>query len=484
MTSSAGAAETKTSPTEWPIVAVEVLGFTDILERKEEVETALNQYLVSIDAGIQAEFVVNSWRNRENNLTMQLTDRENPIDLFSWRFYSSVDSLVKNDQVIALDQYRGVYPELFAMFPEKVYLTCQIDGKQYSLPNADSYGNFTAYMLRKSVAQKIGVEELDGQKITLEELNDILVKAEAAFPDQAWWSDMKPVSLMGIDALGDDYWLGVLMNCGIGQSEVVNYYETDEFKKWCEQARWYSDNDMVPADPESTVPTETLYQDRIVSGGYAEGYSMEYIRSLLRGLGHTGEGDFILMKLNDYIGTNSCVYNGWCISSLCKNPDAAMKLLYLMMVDENVCRYFTLGIEGVTYKVDENGCAWMADGLDDSTVGWNLSAPWMYPNQCISLPYNTESSNYYSDMKACWTDENLKFSNGMGFTFDTDFVYDEIKACQMVIDQYRDALIYGEVEVDHYLGRLNEELKSAGIDRIIEEKNRQYQEFRRRTADD
>ena len=85
---------------------MDVLSFTDQLERKDEVEQALNEYLVSIDAGVQAEFIVGTWGDRSNNLTMLLTDSDNPIDLFCWRFYSSVDALVKNDQVISLDYIR------------------------------------------------------------------------------------------------------------------------------------------------------------------------------------------------------------------------------------------------------------------------------------------------------------------------------------------------------------------------------------------
>ena len=469
--------EASDNPADWPVISVDVLSFTDMLDRKDEVQKALNDYLVSINAGVQAEFIVNSWGDRSNNLTMLLTDNDNPIDLFCWRFYSSVDALVKNDQVIPLEGYKDTYPELWTMFPEPVYLTCQINGEQYSLPNADSFGNFCTYMLRKTVAEEIGVADMDGPEITLDLLNEFITKAEDAFPDQAWWGDMAPLSLLGVDNLGDDYWLGVLLNRGVGETEIINYYESDEFRAWCEQTRWYNENGMVPADPENTVPTGTLYGDNVTSGGWVDGYSLEYVRSLLQGQGSTGEGDFVLFKLNDYVGTNSCIYNGWCISSLCKNPDAAMKLLNLMMTDEKVCRFFTLGIEGVTYQVNDNGCAMLADGVDDSTVGWNLSAPWFYPNQCLSIPYNTTMSTYYTDMEKCWFDEKSQFSNAMGFVFDNTEVYDQVKACQMIIDQYRSALIYGEVDVDKYLTKFNEELKAAGIDNIIAEKNKQFKAF-------
>ena len=63
-------------PESWPVISVDVLSFTDQLERKDEVEQALNEYLVSIDAGVQAEFIVGTWGDRSNNLTMLLTDSD------------------------------------------------------------------------------------------------------------------------------------------------------------------------------------------------------------------------------------------------------------------------------------------------------------------------------------------------------------------------------------------------------------------------
>lgn len=472
-----GAVEAANDVADWPVVSVDVLSFTDTLERADEVEAALNEYLVSIDAGVQAEFIIGTWGDRATNLTMLLADKDNPIDLFCWRFYSSVDSLVKNDQIISMEDYKAVYPELWNVYPEAVYKTNQVKGVQYALPIAESFGGFTGYYLRKSVAEEIGVDNLDGQELSLEELNEILLKAEAAHPDQAWWADMKSLPLLGIDSLGNSYWLGVLRNRGVGETEIINYYASPEFRAWCEQTKWYNENGMIPDDPINTVPTGTLYADHVTSGQYCDGHSLDYIRSLMKGHGATEDGDFVLFKLNDFVGTNDSVSNGWCISSLSKHPDAAMKLLYLMATDENVCRFFTLGIENVTYKITEQGTATLADGVDDSTVGWNLSACWFYPNQCLSIPYNTDDTEVFNQIMACWTDESAQYSNAMGFVFDNSAVYDQVKACEMVVDQYRDALLFGMVDVDEYLAKFNEELTKAGIDDIIAAMNEQYTEF-------
>ena len=38
---------------------------------------------------------------------------------------------------------------------------------------------------------------MDGQEITLDELNEIITKAEEAFPDQAWWGGYGAVIVTG-----------------------------------------------------------------------------------------------------------------------------------------------------------------------------------------------------------------------------------------------------------------------------------------------
>ena len=69
------------------------------------------------------------------------------------------------------------------------------------------------------------------------------------------------------------------------------------------------------------------------------------------------------------------------------------------------------------------------------------------------------------------------WSKAMGFAFDTEPVYDQYTACLAVVDQYLDALMYGQVDVDTYLPTFQEELKTAGIDDVISEMQKQFNVF-------
>lgn len=289
-------------------------------------------------------------------------------------------------------------------------------------------------------------------------------------------TDPTVTSYQEIDNLGFSDWIGVLLNQGIDQDTIVNYYETDEFRAYCEKCKMWADNGYYIDDPLNNTGMMASYvPDGIAGGGMFEAYSVDYAAALMSA--QIKNYEMVIFQLNDFVGTNATVYNGWNISSTCQNPDAAMKLLDLLYTDEKVARFLALGIEGETYELDENGCAWYPEGVDSSNVGWNLDCPWFYPNECLGAPFNTTLKTYFTDMTDCWTNPENKYSKAMGFVFDPANVYDQYAACSATVAEYRDALLYGQVDVDSAIEKFNEELKENGIDEIIEEMQKQYDEF-------
>ena len=243
-----GEAEAASDPADWPVLKMDIAPAAD-MHAQEDVQKAFNEYLVSINAGIQVEFVCIEFSQRGTVLTNMLTDSSNPIDLYTSRWYSNVSSLVKNDQCISLEAYRDTYPELFTMFPEQVYKALQVNGEQYALPVADAFGGFMVYVMRKDIAEEIGVIDLADTKITEEQLDEILAKAEAAHPEMSWINDNNQPKLEKVDNLGDDNALGVLMNYGVDQKEIVNFYETPEWEAYIERCKRWADSGYYIDDP-------------------------------------------------------------------------------------------------------------------------------------------------------------------------------------------------------------------------------------------
>ena len=464
------AEEQASNPDEWPVVTVQVPVLSDMPD-EEIVEDALNEYLVSINAGAKVDLVQMALGDLSTQLTLMLSDTQQPLDLFCWRFYSTLDSCVKNEQCISLEPYLDVYSDLWEMYPEKVLKTQQISGVQYAVPSVDSYGTYEVYILRKDVAEEMGIADRDGERITLDEMTQIMKDAKAAHPEYAYMVNTNDEPVIGIDTLGNSNWLGVLMNRGIGTKEIVNLYETQEWKDFCYRMKDWNEAGLLVDDPLNNEMTISQYNNGVAAGCYMGGYSPDYIKALIA----YSPYEPIAFQLTDLVGTSSSVLGGWMISSVCENPDTAVKILYLMSTDETVARYLILGVEGTHYSVDEKGIARRPEGVTQSTATWNQDCPWFYPNQCLSLPLETDMTTYYTDMLKA--PETAQFSEAMGFVFDSAEVYDEMAACTTVVAEYRDALLYGLVDVDTYLEEFNDELKAAGIDAIIEEEQRQFDEW-------
>ena len=64
-------------------------------------------------------------------------------------------------------------------------------------------------------------------------------------------------------------------------------------------------------------------------------------------------------------------------------------------------------------------------------------------------------------------------STAFGFQYDDTAVKSEVIACSAVIKKYKDGFLHGIYDLDTVLPEFIQKLKEAGIDRIIDEKQRQ-----------
>ena len=75
-------------------------------------------------------------------------------------------------------------------------------------------------------------------------------------------------------------------------------------------------------DPLNNELTFNQYNNAVAAGCYMGGYSIDYIRAL----NASSPYEAVYFPLTDLTGTSASVLGGWMISTVCKHPDAAMKL--------------------------------------------------------------------------------------------------------------------------------------------------------------
>ena len=67
--------------------------------------------------------------------------------------------------------------------------------------------------------------------------------------------------------------------------------------------------------------------------------------------------------------------------------------------------------------------------------------------------------------------------NNLGFVFDSTNVANEIAACKSAVQTYYKQLFTGSVDPDPTIKKMEAELKAAGVDTVIAEMQKQFDEW-------
>ncbi|TYQ16982.1 UNVERIFIED_CONTAM: carbohydrate ABC transporter substrate-binding protein (CUT1 family) [Acetivibrio alkalicellulosi] len=162
------------------------------------------------------------------------------------------------------------------------------------------------------------------------------------------------------------------------------------------------------------------------------------------------------------------------ISSTSQNPQKAMMFLELLSTDKYLYNLVTYGVEGVHYIKNNEYTFKYPDGINEFTTSYTL-APFTSGNMMLSYININFPRSLFDDYKI--------FSNSvlesplLGFDFDPTNVKKEISALLSISSQFEGPLKTGAVDPDIYLPKAIEKYKSAGLDIVLEEQQRQLDEW-------
>ncbi len=294
--------------------------------------------------------------------------------------------------------------------------------------------------------------------------------------------DMWPVAVSagenirnwGWDPLGDDTVnLGVLVDPT--DPTVSNLYESDLYKDLATEMYNWMQEGLIQADAVNTTETASTLMTAGTAFGYFTNLKPGYAEENSSSLGYE-------IAVVDIIPALACTNNvsraTWTISSGCDNPEAAMKVLNELYTNPELSNLYMYGIEGVHYKVLEEGGAsngqdiitW-ADGLDASTSNYAKSGTWIMPNQFIGNVWEGSAPDVWDQQREF--NDTAQKSAAFGFTYDSLSVTNEVTACTNVVSKYHKALLCGALDPATTLDQFNEELYAAGLQNIIDEKQSQ-----------
>lgn len=169
--------------------------------------------------------------------------------------------------------------------------------------------------------------------------------------------------------------------------------------------------------------------------------------------------------------TSSLQERMWAVPVTSKSPDKAIAFLDLLFSNAQVANLLSNGIEGLHYRQVAPGVITNVENADQSAPGY-ASVFSRFGDQMQVQHWLPATPDFYDELSAF--NDQAQNSLSLGYVFNGESVSSEIAAVNSVVSLYLPALECGMLpDVDAALATLNREVKNAGIDRIIEENQRQ-----------
>ncbi|SEL59441.1 MULTISPECIES: ABC transporter substrate-binding protein [unclassified Butyrivibrio] len=405
-------------------------------------------------------------------INLALTSGE-AIDLMCYNNISGqFNTVVNNNWAYPLDDLLEKYGQgAKGVINEYDLEACKKDGVLYALPNQKDTSRAAGFAMRKDICDELGITVPEYG--TYDDMHEILVKVHEAHPEMdalvPTWAQGGMQTTIPADPLGDS--LGILEDCREDSTTVVDEAETKSFQDFCKMMWQWNQEGLIM--PDATTTTENAL---LSNNGFAmyENWKPGKELEVYKGNGK----EVYFMKIHGPI-KHTAIPNGnsWMIPYSSKHPEEAMKLWNLMYTDPEISNLFINGIEGKhwVYTDDTKKMITSPEGVDPNASGYS-SMDWAWPNQQITPVWEG------AEDPDLWTKLN-EFNNSgepspaMGFIWDSSPVMNQVTACNNVVSSYRTALLWGAIDPEENLPKYIDELKAAGIDEIIAEKQKQLDAF-------
>lgn len=435
----------------------------------DEVQNAVNELSLK-EINMETELLPVSYGTMTTTTQMMLASNE-PLDLFM-DVMSNMPTYITSGYIADWSDYMGQIPDVVDYYGDQMEAG-RIGDFMALIGTVKERPNNYGLVARKDIMDELGYSVDDfaidpNDPSSYDKLDEMFAAVKAAYPGMTAVAGQQSIASYGTyDALSDSF--GVLEDYG-QSTEVVDHYETEQFKNMVTiSKRWY-DAGYYSADVVTSQDTgETLLKAGNMFS-YVVGIKPNTAQEKLAQCGYEVE---IIPLAGTPIYTSAGYNNfGYCLANASEDKDKAAAYYNWVFTSGEFHDLINWGIEGTDWVEDANGQAAFPEGMDGSNYRYHNDQGWIYPNQTAGHVWAGNPSDIWEQYDAA-TNEAIK-SAAFGFTYDSTAVTDQVIACTAVNSQYQKALWFGAVDdVDSAIEEYVNALKNSGLDTIIEEKQTQ-----------
>lgn len=362
---------------------------------------------------------------------------------------------------------------------EDYYLeSATIEGKIYGIPNIQVISNPLDINILEDMAEGCDIEgdlaeieEKSNIHASYEQMQEVMGIYDRMFKkvhdkrsDLYTW---KPGANMATVAY-EEVTAGVGLKKDGTSDKFVLMHETDEWKLGVEKINeWYKAgyirSDIASAANDTGV--EARKTVAFTNGTWKPGQNV-YIKR------QYGCGEKYAKLFDPYVSRTSALLTMISVGANSKHPKEAVELIKLLNTDKELFNIICWGIEGETYTKNDDGTVSIVKGGGYEDIGQNA---WKYGNQFNGFRQEGQAENVWEETKTM-NDEADK-SPMLGFVPDLTNLQSEIANIANVNSEFGAKRTYGTEELSSWYDEYNQKLKTAGIEKVRDELQKQYDEW-------
>ena len=433
---------------------------------QQAVDDAINA-LTMKELNMKVNIIPMSLGSYQQKLQLMLSGGE-PLDLFPM-MPNDVESFKANgyldDMGPLIDKYGKNINKLFGTDAKMG----NMNGFVFDVTMMKEWENPVGFVMRTDIVKKCGI---DVSKIkSLDDMTAVFAKVKAQYPSMAalvGGKDNNPVELMHVfDDLGGGF--GVLTNYG-QNTNVVNWYGTDEFAHYCKLVRqWYLAGYVKKDMPTTTDGIES----QIRAGNAFCGMGNLKPNTKAEKDSMCNMDTTIVPITKTYRTTTSFGCFGYSIAHNSQDPAKAMQFLDWTYGNAEFNNLLNWGLEGKHYVFTDktNKIISFPQGMNIGNDPYHIDYGWAIPNQFIANIWTGNDPKIWDTYKT-FNDGALK-SKAYGFYYDSSKLTTQMSQLTSVTSKYLNGLGSGSVDPDTTIPKLNQDLKAAGLDTVMAEKQKQ-----------
>lgn len=453
-------------------------------EQPADYPAMLEQLNAKMQEDINATLEVRwlGWGDYKQRYPLILSSGE-PFDLIFSGDWVQYQLQAKKGAFYPMDELLPEYaPVSYEEEPDIAWDQARVDGKIYMLPMNYTEVNPHGFVVRGDLRKKYGIGDINtladfGAYLDAVKKNepDMIPYHAGSFDFNMWLNHLYMVNGWEGTLTAD-----VAFEAEDPEMQLFNVAETPEYEEFARTARqWYNNgywtSDVLANRNDSRDSFKSGKSGAIISN--LLNFNELYLE--VKDTNPTWDLEWFEMDPSVQKYTSSkYTANGMSINANSKNPEKAMELLELLRTNQEYFNLTTYGIEGVNYEITPEGKLTLPEGVTAESNGFppDGACPWGWRQEKFYLSYENAWPKF--DEMTEQLRSKMKPSPISAFAFDDENLKNEIAAITSVKQQYELPLLWGVVDVDEGLATLQQQLRDANIEKVLEEYQKQLDAFR------